>query len=54
MTYLEFKVNLCHISEGFQWHRPEFVILQRPIIVEKKIVLVTREYENDETARGEK
>lgn len=36
MTYFEFKVNLRHIGEGFRWHQPEFVILQRPIIVRRK------------------
>lgn len=37
-----------HIGEEFHGHRPEIVTVQRSIIVEKKIVLVTRERENGE------
>lgn len=36
------------LGEGFRWHRPEFAILQRPIIMEKKIVVVMRECKNGE------
>lgn len=37
-----------HIGEEVYGHRPEIVTVQRSIIVEKKIVLVTRERENGE------